>query len=358
MISEKDRYFMTVALNMASRGIGRVSPNPAVGCVIVKNGLILARAHTADSGRPHAETQALKQAGGEAQGSILYVSFEPCTHHGETPPCVDSIIKAKVKRVVIACEDPDPRVSGKGIEALENAGILVDVGILEEQAKALNIGFLRRIEKNRPHITLKLACTLDGKVALANGKSQWITGELARRHVHLMRSMSDAIMVGSGTVLHDDPKLDTRLPGIEHKSLRIVMDTDLSAPPSSKIFQDAKENPVLILYSAGDPKSFEEKGVEAAQVDTNNLERVMEILAERGITRLFVEGGRRLHSAFLKSRLCDELLIYRAPTLLGDDALGLSEAMNINELAARYDFERKSIRTLGQDILETYTPKG
>lgn len=358
MTSEIDKYYMQVALNMARRGIGRVAPNPAVGCVIVKRGVILARAHTADGGRPHAETHALELAGNETKGATMYVTFEPCAHHGKTPPCTESIIKAKIKRVVVSCEDPDPRVSGKGIEMLEDAGILVNIGVLEDKAKALNIGFLKKVEKNRPHITLKLACTLDGKVALANGKSQWITGDLARRHVHLMRSMFDAVMVGSGTVLQDDPRLDTRLTGIDHTSLRIVIDTDLSTPAKSYLVGSAKDKPVLILYSAGNPKPFENKGVETVQIDTHNLEKVTNLLAERGITRLLVEGGRTLHSSFLKNRLCDELLIYRAPTLLGDDAMGLSDAMNISDLASRYDFERKSVQALGQDMLEIYTPKG
>tara|TARA_B100001989_G_scaffold248984_1_gene223456 strand:- start:21 stop:1097 length:1077 start_codon:yes stop_codon:yes gene_type:complete len=358
MISTKDNYFMQVALNMARRSLGRVAPNPAVGCILVKGSMIIARGNTADGGRPHAETIALKAAGENAKGSTAYVSLEPCAHHGQTPPCVESLIKAKVKRVVIACKDPDPRVSGKGIEMLEDAGILVDVGLLEDKAAEINKGFFKKVTKSRPYITLKLACTLDGKIAVASGESQWITGELARRHVHMVRSMHDAIMVGSGTVDKDDPMLDTRLPGLKHKSVRVVLDSNLSTPLSSKLVQSAKDTPVLILYSAGDPQPYHDLGVEAAQIDTKNLEAVTSLLAERGITRLLVEGGRTVHSSFLKNRLCDELLIYRAPTLLGDDAIGMSDTLDIQKLAARFDFRLKNMRPLEQDMLEIYTLKG
>lgn len=308
-------HYMRSALNMARRGLGRTAPNPTVGCVIVKNGNIIARARTADKGRPHAETIALQQAGDDAKGATLYVTLQPCTHHGQTPPCAEAIKNSGIQTLVIGSDDPNPAVNGypDGIEVIN--------GVLKDECDEVNSGFFLTVKENRPFITLKTACTLDGKIACASGESKWITGELARRHTHMIRSKHDAIMVGKGTSSKDTPKLTTRLSGIDHTPIKIILgETELNC-------------------------------------DSNDLTAVMKELVGMGVTRLLVEGGAKIHASFLKAGLCDQMLIYRTPTLLGAENIDMVADLNINTLAERYDLERKTLQILDGDVLETYQPK-
>ncbi len=360
MVSSPDIHHMKSAIAMARRGIGRTAENPSVGCVIVKDGCIIARARTSDGGRPHAERGALEQVGEAARGATLYVTLDPCTHHGQTPPCTDAIIQAGVKRVVIGAADVDPRVHGKSVKTLQDAGIEVTTDVLSEECRSVNIGFFTRIEQSRPYITLKTACTLDGKIATRSGQSKWITGELARKSVHQLRSRHDAILVGIETVIADDPALTTRLDGIEHKSARIVLDTDLRTPVNSQLVKTAKQAPVHIFYTqtsnSHDP--LIEAGASLHKVPKHDLGSVLECLADIGTNRLLVEGGASVHTSFLKQGLFDELHLYRAPTCLGADGLSVINAMNITELANRLDLQCVERKTLGQDCFEIYKVKG
>lgn len=360
MVSNSDIHHMKSAIAMARRGIGRTAENPSVGCVVVKGGCIIARARTSDGGRPHAERNALEQVEETAQGATLYVTLDPCTHHGQTPPCTDVIIQAGVKRVVIGAPDVDPRVRGKSVKTLQDAGIEVTTDVLTEECRSVNIGFFSRIKQNRPYITLKTACTLDGKIATSSGESKWITGELARKSVHQLRSRHDAILVGIDTVIADDPALTTRIDGIEHKAARIVLDTDLRTSTNSQLVKTAKQSPVHIFYTQAsqshDP--LIEAGASLHKVPKHDLGSVLACLTNIGTNRLLVEGGASVHTSFLKQGLFDELHLYRAPTCIGSDGLSVINTMNINELENRLDLQCIERKTLGQDCLEVYKIKG
>lgn len=359
MVQNSDIHHMKSALSLARRGLGRVWPNPSVGCVIVQDGYVIARARTADGGRPHAETQALAQIGALAKGATLYVTLEPCTHHGQTAPCAEAIIAAGIAHVVIGALDVDPRVSGKSVALLEAAGIKVTQGVLEDECRALNIGFVKRITENRPFVTLKMACTLDGKIACASGESQWITGELARRHTHQMRSRHDATLIGCGTALADDPTLSTRLDGVVHAPVRVVLDSALKISPESKLVRTAKDVP-LWVFGNGDVEqvtALKQCGVVIHSCDPHDLASVLELLANQGMTRVLVEGGADVHASFLRQGLFDELLIYRAPTMLGGDAKSMVGTLGVETLKQRHDLVRCSSRTLGVDVLEIYKRK-
>jgi len=366
MISQIDTNYMRSALNLARRGLGRTAPNPSVGCIIVKDGVIISRARTADLGRPHAESLAIEQAseGKGVDGATLYVTLEPCTHHGLTPPCANAIIEAKIARVVIGTLDRNPQVSGRSLPMFKEAGIQVELmdGALEEQCAELNAGFFNSINDKapRPFVTLKTACSLDGKTALASGESQWITGAQARKHAHLMRSQHDGVLVGVGTVIKDDPMLSTRLEGLDHNGVRIVLDTHLKTPVDSTLVKSAYAKRLWLLHGKIDDIEGDEGALIAANVhmceldDTRDLRAVLSLLAERGITRLLVEGGAQLHASFLRAGLFDELLIYRAPSLLGEDARNVSGDFNIETLAERLDLRSIERRTLGADVMERY----
>jgi diaminohydroxyphosphoribosylaminopyrimidine deaminase/5-amino-6-(5-phosphoribosylamino)uracil reductase len=296
---------MQYALRLAERQLGQVWPNPAVGCVVVQGNHIVGVGNTQSGGRPHAETEALAMAGERARGATLYVTLEPCSHHGHTPPCVDAIITAGIKRVVIACADIDPRVSGRGIAALRQTGIEVITGIEESHAVVLNEGFFRRVSDARPLVTLKIATSLDHKMAYPHGGPRWITGEKARDYGQWLRSRHDAILTGIGTVLADDPLLTCRLPGLEDRSpVRIVLDRQERLPPSSKIYQTKEEVPLWEL-----------------EAKYRAIPALLTYLAERGITRLMVEAGPTLTTAFLESGLADWFYWFRAPMTIGDDRL-------------------------------------
>jgi diaminohydroxyphosphoribosylaminopyrimidine deaminase/5-amino-6-(5-phosphoribosylamino)uracil reductase len=351
---------MALALTLARRGLGRVWPNPAVGCVIVKDGRIVGRGWTQDGGRPHAETEALRQAGPAARGATAYVTLEPCAHHGKTPPCAEALIAAGMSRVVSALEDPDSRVAGKGHTMLRAAGITVDVGTRATEARAVNAGFLARVEHGRPMVALKLATTLDGKIALPGGASRWITGERARAHVHLLRAQYDAVMIGAGTAVADDPELTSRLPGLTAKRIvRIVVDTTARLSPESKLATTAPEHPVWMLTAPNTkaPATLAGKAIEVLPVTASengiDLSAALKLLAGRGLTRIFVEGGATLAASLVKADLVDNLLWYRAPRIMGE-GIGALGSLSLGELTSLPRFKREETIRLGEDVLETY----
>jgi len=355
---------MRAALTLARRGLGTVWPNPAVGCVILNDGRVVGRGWTQPGGRPHGETEALRRAGEAARGAVAHVSLEPCCHWGQTPPCVDALIAAGVRRVVVALEDPDPRVAGQGLRRLRAAGLDVDVGLCAEEAAELNAGFLSRLRLGRPLVTFKLATSLDGRIAIASGESQWITGPPARERAHALRASHDAIMVGTGTVVADDPQLTCRLPGLGHRSpVRVVIDRHLRIPPAARIIADAHLAPtwVVTLRSAdpGRRAAFLANGVTLIDVDDDGEEQIdlaaaLAALGERGITRLLVEGGARLAAAFFRARLVDRLVWVHAPLVIGGDGIPAIAGFDLAALADARAFERLSTETIGDDVLTTF----
>ncbi len=358
-----DLRWMRTALALARRGLGAVWPNPAVGCVIVNAGRVVGRGWTQPGGRPHAETEALRRAGAAARGATAYVSLEPCCHWGRTPPCADALIKAGVRRVVVALEDPDPRVAGNGIARLRAADLAVEIGPGAEEAAELNAGFLSRQRLGRPLVTLKLATSLDGKIATASGESQWITGPAARERTHLLRARHDAVMVGTGTVIADDPQLTCRLPGLGLRSpARVVLDRRLRLPLSAHVIADARRTPswVITLPSADHARreALLAAGAVVIAVDPDgeggiDLAAALAALAERGITRLLVEGGARLAAALLRAGLVDRLAWFHAPLLIGGDGTPAIATLGLGALADARGFERMVAETVGADVMTT-----
>ena len=357
-----DLHHMQHALALAQRALGTVAPNPAVGCVIIsREGYVVGRGWTGRGGRPHAETIALAQAGDVARGATAYVTLEPCSHHGQTPPCANALVDAGVARVVAAVEDPDPRVHGKGFAILREAGVEVVSGVCAKQAAELNAGFFKRVREGRPLVTLKIAQSIDGKTAAAAGDSKWITGDAARRFVHLMRARHDAILIGMGTALADDPQLTCRLPGLEDRSpLRVVLDTRLKLNEWSKLAQSAGETPTLVFTTADGGGPLVTCGVEIVKVARDirgrpDLAAVLTDLGGRGVTRLLVEGGATVHAAFLDRELADRLEVFRSSLVLGaagHDGIDSLAALTLGE-APR--FSCVSRRTFGPDLLESFT---
>jgi diaminohydroxyphosphoribosylaminopyrimidine deaminase/5-amino-6-(5-phosphoribosylamino)uracil reductase len=325
-----DLRFMDSALSLGRRGLGKTWPNPAVGAVIVKDGVIVGRGWTQPGGRPHAEVEALRRAGNAARGATLYVTLEPCSHHGKTPPCADAVIAAGVTRVVSALEDPNPEVAGQGHARLRAAGIAVEVGVGAEEARRDHAGHIRRMRQGRPQVMLKLAISADGKAAAAGRQPVAITGEAVRERVHLLRARSDAIMVGIGTVLADDPMLTCRLPGMAKNSpVRIVADSMLRLPVHSRLVQSANETPVWALTGRAAPQNSEfillPLGVEVLRSPQSagrlDLKDGLECLAAKGITRLMVEGGPTLAAAFIAADLVDEAVLFHSPKTVGSDGV-------------------------------------
>ncbi|MGM0585829.1 MAG: bifunctional diaminohydroxyphosphoribosylaminopyrimidine deaminase/5-amino-6-(5-phosphoribosylamino)uracil reductase RibD [Pseudomonadota bacterium] len=356
---------MRAALGLARRGLGRVAPNPAVGCVIVKDGRLLGRGWTGPGGRPHAEAVALAQAGEAARGAAAYVSLEPCAHHGKTPPCADALAAAGVARVVAAHEDPDPRVRGRGLARLREAGIEVETGVLEGEARALNAGFLSRHERGRPFVTLKLAGSLDGRIATASGDSRWITGEESRRRVHLMRAEADAILVGMGTLRADDPGMDVRLPGLEERSpLPVLLDPELSTPPGAKLVARAGARPLLILHGPGAAperaEALARPGVELAEAPPGpgglDLAAVMAALAARGVTRVFCEGGGRLAAGLIRAGLADEVVWFTGGAAIGAEGLPALGGLGLDRLAEAPRYVCTGLRSVGGDAMAVWRP--
>lgn len=354
MTKVDDDRFMRLALTLGRRGLGQVWPNPSVGCVIVRDGRIVGRGVTAPGGRPHAEVVALGQAGPAAEGATVYVTLEPCAHTGQTPPCAQALIEAKVARVVVACGDPDPRVNGGGLAMLTAAGIKVTTGLRADEAKADHIGFLNRVTRHRPFLTLKLAMTLDGRIATAAGESQWITAPDARRVVHAMRARHDAVLVGAGTVRTDDPQLTVRGMGDARQPVRIVVSRDLSLPVTAQLFQSTDHAPVWLCHAASaDPKPFSAKGAVSVACDSDvygmNLTSVMQTLAAKGITRIFSEGGSHLAASLLKAGLVDRLEIFQAGKVIGGNGLAAIADLGLAALSAAPEFSLVSHRQIGPD---------
>ena len=364
MSAAADRRFMALALALAERGLGNVWPNPAVGCVLVKDGRVAGRGWTQPGGRPHAESEAIDRAGAAATGSTAYVTLEPCAHHGRTPPCVDLMLGAGIARTVVAAVDPDPRVDGKGIARLRAAGMAVEVGCMEAQACRLNAGFFRRMRQGRPLVTLKLATSADGRIATAAGDSRWITGPTARAEGHRLRLRHDAIMIGSGTALADDPLLTCRLPGLEHRSpVRVVLDRRLRLPADGRLARSAAEQPLWLFTSApgtAEAEALRARGVSvfavAGEGAADGLQSVLAALARQGITRVLVEGGATLATALLGAGLVDRLYQFTAPLLIGADGYPATHSLAVARLADARRWRRVDGRIVGPDRLDVLEP--
>jgi len=359
-----DHQHMAHALRLAERGLYSTQPNPRVGCVIAHGGQVVGSGWHQRAGGPHAEVFALREAGERARGATAYVTLEPCAHHGRTPPCADALVAAGVARVVIAAEDPFPQVAGRGIGKLRAAGIAVDTGLLRDQARELNIGFFSRIERGRPFVRVKLAMSLDGRTALADGRSKWITGEAARADVQRWRARSSAILTGSGTVLADNPRLTVRLvppvPGSDGaavdaaacKPVRVILDSQLRTPAGSHVLDD--DAPTLLVHAADAAVPVHLRTVDRASLPGKvaglDLHAVLAELARRDINEVHVEAGPTLCGALLAAGLADELLLYVAPVLLGDTARPLLQLPPLASMAGRWNLHVKDQRMVGADL--------
>ena len=364
MSGHDDAAHMRAALGLARRGLGNTWPNPAVGCVLVNNGQVVGRGWTQPGGRPHAETEALARAGEAAQGATAYVTLEPCSHWGRTPPCCDALIRAGVKRVVVAAGDPDSRVDGRGLARLREAGVVVETGLFQAEAVALNAGFSRRVTLGRPVVLLKLATTLDGRIATARGESKWITGPEARRAAHAMRARHDAMLVGSGTVLADDPDLTCRLPGMARVPLaRVVADARLRTPLDARLVRTARSLPTWIATATGHKPAelapYQQAGVEVLTVPRGkpaglDLAALLATLAQRGITRVMAEGGAGIAAGLLRDGLVDRIAWFHAPGVMGGDGLAAVQPLPLAVLSAMPRFRRVASRPLGVDWLTEF----
>jgi diaminohydroxyphosphoribosylaminopyrimidine deaminase/5-amino-6-(5-phosphoribosylamino)uracil reductase len=361
---DADRRFMQLALALGRRGQGRTWPNPAVGAVVVKDGVIVGRGWTQPGGRPHAEPEALRRAGMAARGATLYVTLEPCSHFGKSPPCADAIVAAGISRVVAAIEDPNPEVAGKGHAKLRAAGIAVDVGLFAKEAAHDHAGHFRRVRDKRPHVILKLAVSDDDKIAASGHKPVAITGEAARSRVHLLRAQSDAILVGIGTVRADDPLLTCRLPGMAARSpVRVVLDRSLRIPGNSRLVHSARETPLWVVASElAEAPAAARLGAAGAQViripptkePGLDLPAVLHALSEKGITRLMVEGGSRVASSFVAAGLPDEVWLLRGPETIGSDGIAALDALPLSEITQSPGFKLRASETLGNNTLTIY----
>ncbi|MEJ0017394.1 MAG: bifunctional diaminohydroxyphosphoribosylaminopyrimidine deaminase/5-amino-6-(5-phosphoribosylamino)uracil reductase RibD [Acetobacteraceae bacterium] len=358
-----DAAHMRAALALARRGLGSTWPNPSVGCVVVKDGRVVGRAVTAPGGRPHAEPRALEAAGAAARGATVYVTLEPCCHWGRTPPCTDALVAAGVARVVIATRDPDPRVDGDGIARLRAAGILVEEGVLRDEAEEVVAGFRCKQQHGRPLVTLKLASTLDGRIATRTGESRWITGAAARRAAHALRGRHDGVMVGVGTVLADNPELTCRLPGFRSTQVvRVVADSHLRTPLTATLAATAGKVPTWMLIRAGTDRerrrAFADLGatlIEVAGAETGvDPAAALRALGQAGLTRLLVEGGAELAASLLRADLVDRIAWFHAPAVMGGDAWPAVQAFGVEHLAAMPRFARVGATVLGDDMLSEY----
>lgn len=351
--SREDRDYMQEALRLAERGRGAVSPNPMVGALVVKGKDVVGKGHHSRCGGPHAEAIALADARGKADGATLYVNLEPCVHFGRTPPCVEQIVKSRIRRVVISTLDPDRLVNGKGVEQLLRAHIKVDVGLMQDEAKSLNEAYFKHREKGIPFVILKLASTLDGKLATASGDSRWITGEEARRFSHQLRAESDAVMVGVGTILKDDPELTVRLvPG--RNPLKVIIDTTLKTSPEAKVFEQGKTLIFTSRESLNERKNFDESRVSFAGVDKDNkgnlnLFQILKELGRRQISQLLVEGGGTIASELLRLDLVDRLSLCINPSFLGK-GIGYTETMECALVSERVNLENVKVSMIGDDL--------
>lgn len=355
-MKNNDEFYMSYALELAKKGLGRTSPNPLVGCVIVKNNAVISTGWHKKAGLPHAEAEALEKIGHKAKGSTLYVNLEPCCHWGKTPPCTDVIIKYGVKKVVSAMTDPNPKVNAHGHAALKKVGIKVVTGVLEEQAGYLNRFFIKNITKKQPYIIMKAGISLDGKMALSNGDSQWITGPQARAHGRNLRKECDAIAVGIGTVLKDNPYLDCRIDKVK-KIKKVVFDTHGKIPLRAHIFSYSDPRDVYIFSgSMGTTKikTLSKRGVNVIiqkSKSTIDLKSAVDLLFSSGVGSMIVEGGGGLHTSFLKEKFYDEAMIYMAPIFIGNDGLAIVGNTGLNKLKDALNLKNTEAIKLGQDIL-------
>jgi diaminohydroxyphosphoribosylaminopyrimidine deaminase / 5-amino-6-(5-phosphoribosylamino)uracil reductase len=357
-----DARFMSLALTLGRRGLGNAWPNPAVGAVVVKDGIVVGRGWTQPGGRPHAEVEALRRAGEAARGATLYATLEPCSHHGKTPPCVDAIMAAGIARVVSALDDPNPKVAGDGHSRLRANGIAVEVGLCADEARRAHAGHISRVRNGRPHVTLKLAVSADGKAGLAGRKPAAITGDAARERVQLMRAMNDAVVTGIGTVLADDPQLTCRLPGMEQRSpVRVVLDSELRLPPGSRLAASAARTLDWTFAGEAAPQEREraltDLGVEVLRVPSArgrlDLTAVLRSLAGRGITRVMVEAGPILSAAFVDADLVDEAALFQSSKALGE-GIGALEGMPLTALTQSPRLRLVATELIGTDTLSMY----
>ncbi|MEO9899028.1 MAG: bifunctional diaminohydroxyphosphoribosylaminopyrimidine deaminase/5-amino-6-(5-phosphoribosylamino)uracil reductase RibD [Paracoccaceae bacterium] len=362
MSAERDKRFMKMALGLGRRGMGKCAPNPAVGCVIQKDGVVIGRGWTQAGGRPHAEPQALSQAGAQSQGATAYVTLEPCSHEGQTPPCASALIKAGVKRVVVALTDPDPRVSGRGIKMLKAAGIEVTEGVLAEEAYKDHAGFLLKVTQRRPFVTLKLASSFDGRIATGSGQSQWITGPEARRVVHSMRSRHDAVMVGGGTARSDDPSLTVRDLGVSRQPARVVVSRRIDLPLLGQLARSASKIPLVLCHGQDADPSLKETWAglgatllectaKGAQLDP---QEVLGQLADLGTTRVFCEGGGGLAASLIDAQLVDRFVWFTAGMAIGAEGLPSIGALGLSALQEAHRFELTELRQIGDDVLHVW----
>lgn len=355
---------MQAALLLAARGLGRVVPNPAVGCVIAREGRVVGRGWTQPGGRPHAETEAVGRAGAAARGADAYVTLEPCAHHGQTPPCAEALIAAGIARCSVALQDPDKRVAGRGIALLREAGVAVDVGLCAEAAETLNAGYFMCQRSGRPLVTLKLATSLDGRIATKSGDSRWITGPAARARAHLLRACHDAVLVGSGTAVADDPHLDVRLPGMAAWApLRIVVDGRLRLPLTHDLVARAGAQPTLLVTRAAvDPArrdAFTAAGVEVATVEEDaegrlSLSAVLQALGTRGLTRVLVEGGGHIAAALMRGGLVDRVVWFHGSQVIGGDGMPAVAGFGVERLAEAPGFAFVSRQRVGDELMTSY----
>jgi len=357
-----DEYWMRRALRLAEKGRGRTSPNPMVGAVLVKNGNVVGEGYHAKAGEAHAEIVALQQAREETRGAVLYLNLEPCTHYGKTPPCAPQVIQSNIKRVVIGMEDPNPLVKGKGVETLKRAGLKVEVGILEKECRRLNEAFCKYILKKEPFVMLKVAATLDGKIATRNGDSKWISGEASRHLVHQLRDQVDGVLVGIGTVLKDDPRLTARIRK-GRDPYRIILDSQLKTPEEAKVIGTSPSKTIFASTEIA-PKDkiekLEKKGAQVLLFDSKrgkiNLKSCLSKLGEIGMMSLMVEGGSQVNGSFLDEGLIDKLLLFLSPKIMGDpQALGIFGGKAVSSVQETIAFKEMKTRKVGKDILlESY----
>ncbi len=354
MVTAADHELMGQALELAGRGLYTTTPNPRVGCVIVGDGAIVGSGWHEKAGMPHAEALALKAAGARARGATLYVNLEPCSHHGRTPPCADAIIGAGVGRVVAAVQDPNPQVAGTGFSKLRAAGIAVDEGLRGEEARELNIGFFARMTRGRPWVRMKIAASLDGRTALANGKSRWITGEAARADGHRWRARACAILTGFGTVRDDDPQLNVRGVDTPRQPLKIVVDSKFETPLSARLLKGGKTLVVGAVNDAERVASLKAAGAEIATIPNESgkveLFKLMEELARRELNEIHVEAGTKLNGSLLRAGVVDELLVYLAPSIIGDSGRGMFHLPEISELSRASALKIREVERIGADL--------
>jgi len=347
--------FMRVALREAAKGLGRTSPNPAVGAILVRGGRVVARGHHARAGGPHAEVVAIRAAGALARGADLYTTLEPCDHYGKTPPCSMAVLDAGVRRVLVGSADPNPLVNGKGIARLRAAGVEVIEEVLRGECDALNAHWFKYMRESRPYVTLKAAVTLDGRIATRTGDARWVTGEAARRWVHRLRDRVDAVLVGAGTARADDPLLTTRLPGGRGRDpIRVVLDTDLSLPAKLALLNPRSPAPTIVAHASARARRVR-PGVELLRCRRGkggvDLRDLLEKLAARGVTHLLVEGGAHVHARFLEEGLVDRIAVFVAPKLLGADGVPLLASRGPERMADALRLDEVQVEKIGEDVL-------